>query len=407
MTVSSGTQSINTPMTLASNANFAINGGALLLNSTISGSGGFTKIGSGGLTLPGADTLSSTGSIGVAQGTVAAPLGISHGGGGITLAAGATLQAGGTVKRAISGNGTVTATDDLTIGNSKQTGQFNQGGGPGVGGTLNVGSNAVILLSADTAILGSQTNIGAGGSLTALNGAQLGNPSSVDSTKVLTATGTATINANFVNNGVVNGPTGVGQELTFTQAVKGAGSTTGNVEYAASYQPRQQPGRRFGPERASRSYQHPDHGVGRDTPGSGYDQLDISGLATLNGTLDVDLLYGFSPAARRELRHLQRPDDRQFFTDQFARLEQRRAMEYQQPLHERHDQRHTRTLHACPARRRCHRPCRLRLAATASENYEASLRPARCPGHPVIPFAVVGERGTKGSLIQHGQATRS
>ena len=25
-----------------------------------------------------------------------------------------------------------------------------------------------------------------------------------------------------------------------------------------------------------------------DTPGNGYDQLDISGVATLNGTLNVD-----------------------------------------------------------------------------------------------------------------------
>ena len=79
VTVSSGTQSINTPMTLASNANFAVNGGALLLNSTISGSGGFTKSGSAGLTLAGADTLSSTGSIAITQGTLTAPLGIPHG----------------------------------------------------------------------------------------------------------------------------------------------------------------------------------------------------------------------------------------------------------------------------------------------------------------------------------------
>ncbi|MEI8373060.1 MAG: autotransporter-associated beta strand repeat-containing protein [Planctomycetota bacterium] len=58
LTVSSGTQTINMPTTLASNANFAINGGALLLNSTISGSGGFTKSGAGRLTLPEANTLS-------------------------------------------------------------------------------------------------------------------------------------------------------------------------------------------------------------------------------------------------------------------------------------------------------------------------------------------------------------
>ena len=60
------------------------------------------------------------------------------------------------------------------------------------------------------------------------------------------------------------GQPAAGQELTFTQAVQGAGSTTGNVEYAASYQSRKQPGRRFGPERASRSHQHADHGVGWD-----------------------------------------------------------------------------------------------------------------------------------------------
>ena len=130
VTVSSGTQTINTPITLASIANFAINGGDLLLESTISGSGGFTKSGSGGLTLPEANTLSSTGSIAIAQGTLTAPFGISTSGGGITLAAGTTLQAAGQVARAVAGAGTVTATGDLIIGNSKQTGQFNQGGIP-------------------------------------------------------------------------------------------------------------------------------------------------------------------------------------------------------------------------------------------------------------------------------------
>ena len=136
----------------------------------------------------------------------------------------------------------MTATGDLIIGNSKQAGQFNQGGrGSCIGGTLNVGGNALVILSADTAILGSQTNLGHGGSLTALNGVQLGNPVSVDATKLLTATGNVQMNANFVNNGLVNGPTGSGQELTFTQAVQGAGSTTGNIEYAASYRPGNSP----------------------------------------------------------------------------------------------------------------------------------------------------------------------
>ena len=65
--------------------------------------------------------------------------------------------------------------------------------------------------------------------------AGIGNTATPDASKVLTATGNATVNGNFVNNGVVNGPTGAGQLLTFTQFVDGAGTTTGNTEYAGGY----------------------------------------------------------------------------------------------------------------------------------------------------------------------------
>jgi autotransporter-associated beta strand protein len=297
VTVSSGTQSISTPITLANNANFAVNGGALLLNSTINGSGGLVKSGPGQLLLSGADTASFMGGITVNQGTLSAPYGIPFGGAGIAVASGGTLQAGETVARAVSGNGTVTATAQLIIGNATQTGQFNMGGGPGSGGTLNVGSNAVLILSADAAILGSQTNIGAGGSLTTLNGAQLGNPTSLDTSKVLTAIGNATINGNFVNNGLVNGPTGSGQELTFTQAVQGAGSTTGNVEYAGSYKVGNSPAAVSVQDVLFDSTSTLILDVSGDVPGSGYDQLNISGMATLNGTLELDLLNGFTPSA--------------------------------------------------------------------------------------------------------------
>ena len=113
----------------------------------------------------------------------------------------------------------------------------------------------------------------------------------------MTATGNATINANFVNNGVVNGPTGSGQELTFTQAVKGAGSTTGNVEYAASYSPGNSPDAVSVQNVLLDPTSTLILELGGTQPGSGYDQLDISGLATLNGTLEVTYLDGFSPSA--------------------------------------------------------------------------------------------------------------
>ena len=270
-------------------------GDALTYAGVISGSGSLAKIGTGMLTLTSA--LNASGAIAVSQGTLAVLNGIPLAGPAITLPAAATLQAGGQIKRAVSGPGAITATNDLIIGSSTQTGQFNQGGAPGSGGTLNVGGNAVVILSADAAILGTQTNLGNGGSLTTLHGAQLGNSSSSDATKVLTATGNATINGNFVNNGVVNGPTGSGKLLTFTQAVKGAGSTTGNIEYQGSYSPGNSP--------AAVSVQNVQFDstsalimeLGGLLPGTGYDQLDVSGQATLNGRLDVDLLNGFTPSA--------------------------------------------------------------------------------------------------------------
>jgi hypothetical protein len=287
------------PLTLAGNV--ANNGNALTIagsgSTTISGNltggGGLAEIGSGTFTLGGADTFSALGGIAISQGTLAAPYGISHSGSAVTVSAGATLLAGGQINRAVSGNGTITATGELIIGNATLRGQFNQGGAPGVGGTL----NAVVILSAGTAVLGSQTNITADGSLTAIGGIQLGNSASVDATKVLTATGAATINGNFINNGIVNGPTGAGAELTFTQFVKGAGSTTGNVEYQASYLPSNSPNAVSVQNVLLDSTSTLIMELAGDVPGSGYDQLDISGLATLNGTLDVELLNGFTLSA--------------------------------------------------------------------------------------------------------------
>ena len=270
-----------------------------------------TVTGGGDSTLPGADTSAPLADS-RHEGTLAVPLGFHTPDAGITLASVATLEAGGEINRAVSGNGTVTATGQLIIGNAAQSGQFNQGGAPGVGGTLNVGGNAVVILSADTAILGSQTNIGPGGSLTALNGVQLGNPSSVDSTKVLTATGNATINANFVNNGIVNGPTGSGQELTFTQAVKGAGSTTGNIEYAASYSPGNSPDAVSVQNVLLDPTSTLIMELAGTRPAAGTTSWTFPGRprSTARWNWPLERLYS---VGWREFRSVQRPDDRQFW----------------------------------------------------------------------------------------------
>ncbi len=84
--------------------------------------------------------------------------------------------------------------------------------------------------------------------------------------------------------------------MKFTQAVAGAGATTGNVEYAGSYSPGNGPAGvpvqnvLFDPTLTLIME------FAGQLPGSGYDQLQISGTAALGGTLEIDLLNGFTPS---------------------------------------------------------------------------------------------------------------
>ena len=305
-TVSAGTLQGST-----SNVTNVTNNAALVLNqasdatysATMTGSGSFTKSGSGGLTFAGADNLSSTGPITVQQGTLTAPLGIPHNGGGIQVLAGGTLQAAESVVRSVTGNGTVTAIGEVTIGQFQQSGQFNQGGAAGVGGTLNVGGNPVIILSSDAAILGSMTSLGPGGSLTTIDGATLGGAASLDATKVLAASGSATINGNFTNNGLVEGPSASGSWLEFTQSVHGAGSTTGNILYAGNFTPGNSPNAVSAQNVAFAPTDTLIMEIEGVTPGSQYDQIDVSGAATLGGGLEINLLDGYQldPTASYQL----------------------------------------------------------------------------------------------------------
>jgi len=144
-------------------------------------------------------------------------------------------------------------------------------------------------------VLGSQTNLGSGGSLSTINGLQLGNPASLDATKVLTASGAATIQGTFTNNGLVNGPTGGGQYLTLQNAVTGAGNFTGNVLFNGGYSPGNSP--------SSVTMDNPTFGpantltmeIGGLTLGTQYDHITFTGTATLGGTLQVTLINSYNP----------------------------------------------------------------------------------------------------------------
>lgn len=286
---------------LADLNNSIVNNGALIFDQptdvtfagTVSGTGSITKTGSGRMTIPGTGNFNANAPLTVAGGSLVLPVGLPQVGAAIQLVTGGTIEAANSIPRAVSGTGTILATDDLTIGRSSQAGQFNLGGAAGVGGTLNVGNHAVVVLSKDAAILGSLTTIADQGSLTTLNGAQLGLAHSLDSTKILSVTGNAVVNGNFINNGSVNGPAQSGQWLTFTQDVRGAGSTTGNILYAGSYSPGNSPAvvsaENIAFDSTSKLFMEV------SGPGFGqFDQLLVSGTATLAGTLDLSMLNGYS-----------------------------------------------------------------------------------------------------------------
>ena len=85
--------------------------------------------------------------------------------------------------------------------------------------------------------------------------------------------------------------------LTFTNNVKGAGSTTGNIHYAGSYSPGNSPAA----VSAENIFMDPTSTLIMEIAGTGagsqYDQLNISGTANLAGTLDIEVLNGFVPTA--------------------------------------------------------------------------------------------------------------
>jgi autotransporter-associated beta strand protein len=281
--------------------NSIVNNGALVFDQpvdvtfggTVTGTGGITKTGAGRMTLSGIDNFNTNVPLTVSGGSLVIPAGLPRGGAAIQLTTGGTLEAANSVPRAISGTGTLLATDDLTVGRSSQTGQFNLGGPAGIGGALSIGNHAMVVLSSDAAILGSLTTIGDRGSLTTVNGAQLGLAHSLDSSKILTAFGNAEINGDFINNGLVNGPTQSGQWLTFTQDVRGAGNTTGNVLYAGSYSPGNSPNQVSVGNVAFDATSKLIMEVAGASTGE-FDQLLVGGTANLAGTLDLSLLNGYS-----------------------------------------------------------------------------------------------------------------
>jgi hypothetical protein len=200
--------------------------------------------------------------------------------GSLTLAG--NFSGNGVLAAEISGTSAnvITANNSLTIGKSTSVNGFN------FAGTLNIGGNAVILRDANTANLGALTTVSTGGSLTSSNGITLAVGD------VVTASGAADINGDFVNLGTVNGATG-SDFLNFTGAVTGTGNYTGNIQFSDEFRPGNSPGI-VNLENMTLTSTSSLFIEIEGVLSSEFDQLLISNDAVFDGTFDVILSGGFN-----------------------------------------------------------------------------------------------------------------
>ena len=194
------------------------------------------------------------------------------------------LNGFGYLNGSVSGSGTnqITAAGALTMGDPASINGYD------FAGTLAVGGNQVTLLDANRARLGSATTISDGGKLIGINGLML------DAGQTLTATGSALIQGNFLNDGIIDGPA-ASEYLTFDDTVSGAGTFSGNIEFLQGYEP--------GNSAASISFGDGNVNFGDNSvltmeilglsAGDQYDRLTDIGLLDFQGKLK--LVFGFTP----------------------------------------------------------------------------------------------------------------
>ena len=187
---------------------------------------------------------------------------------------------------------TITATGNLTLGNAAAVNGF------GTQGTLQVGANSVTLLDAndvvfDSLALATLGSAGSPGTLTAANGLTL------DFGGNVTGFGTVSTPNNvakpLINNGHITGNSAA-QRITLPGYVKGVG-TFDNVNFTGTFSPGLSPTSLIVGNVALSPTSTLIMELGGTAPGSGYDQIQSSAAIAFDGTLQVSLINGFSPAA--------------------------------------------------------------------------------------------------------------
>ncbi len=210
---------------------------------------------------------------------------------GVFLGGGCALHGDGTLLAPVAaGYGSTIEADGwgLTIGDADAPDGFYSDG------TLIVGEETVAIADANEAVLGSLTTLGANGNegtLSAANGFVLRSGCNL--------TGYGSVEGEAVIDGYVSGegPEPGNEAIEFLDEVSGHGTFAGNVTFSGGFSP--------GHSCADVELENVTFGpasvllmeIGGTSPGTEYDQLLISGHATLSGELELALINGYSPSS--------------------------------------------------------------------------------------------------------------
>jgi hypothetical protein len=210
---------------------------------------------------------------------------------GVALGIGSTFWGQGRLEGRVVGDpgSIIEATGPLALGDAASPAGFN------FGGELRVGQATVTLLSSARAGLGNLTTFGRNalpGTLNAANGYVL------DFDEAVTGFGTIYSDNTLVKRAIINGAvqgTSAAQPITLSGYVKGVGSFN-NVVFGGTFDPGLSPtistvvNIAFAPTNTLIME------LGGTARGSQYDAIIASGALGLDGTLQVALINGFSPA---------------------------------------------------------------------------------------------------------------
>jgi autotransporter-associated beta strand protein len=220
----------------------------------------------------------------LADGTLAAPNGISVG-------VGCALSGSGAVNAKIAAGfgSTIEATGSLALGNSSSPVGFVSDG------ELYTNGNTVTLSDSNQAVLGSLTELGAGNTSGTLNA---NHGFLVDHGKNLIGQGTVNSTNSLVNAAIINGSVqGIGTGLNLTGYIKGVGTFSGPITFSGTYSPGLSPASVNLEDMNLTSTSTLVMELGGLMAGSQYDVVNLSGTGSLAGTLDVELLGNFTPNA--------------------------------------------------------------------------------------------------------------